>query len=74
VVAGNVMAFGGGSGGEVSGPSVGLCVVASGSLRCGSGSSINWSCRACCWVLVECGGRGIDDDGEQRIRLRRRHM
>jgi hypothetical protein len=40
VVAGGVMAFVGSSGGEVAGPCVGLCVVAGGSRRCGSGSCV----------------------------------
>jgi hypothetical protein len=34
------MAFVGSSGGEVAGPCVGLCVVAGGSRRCGSGSCV----------------------------------
>jgi hypothetical protein len=40
VVAGGVMPFGGSSGGKVAGPCVGLCVVAGGSRRCGSGSCV----------------------------------
>jgi hypothetical protein len=46
VVAGGVMVFGGSSGGEVVGPCVGLCVVASGSRRCGSGSCVGLAGRA----------------------------
>jgi hypothetical protein len=40
VVAGDVMAFSGGSGGKVNRSCVGLCVVASGSQCYGSGSCI----------------------------------
>jgi len=40
------MAFGGGSGGEVAGPCVDLCVVAGGSRRCGSGSCVGPAGRA----------------------------
>jgi hypothetical protein len=46
VVAGGVMAFVGSSGGEVAGPCVGLCVVAGGSRRCGSGSCVGPAGRA----------------------------
>jgi hypothetical protein len=40
VMAGGVMVFGGSSGGKVTGPCVGLCVVAGGSRRSGSGSCV----------------------------------
>jgi hypothetical protein len=40
VAVGGVMAFIEGSGGEVTGPCVGLCVVASGSQRCDNGSCV----------------------------------
>jgi hypothetical protein len=45
-VASGVMAFGGGSGGEDAGLCVGLCVVASGSQRYGSGSCVGPAGRA----------------------------
>jgi hypothetical protein len=46
VVAGSVMAFGGGSGGEVTAPCVGLCVVTSRSQHCDSGSCVGPTGRA----------------------------
>jgi hypothetical protein len=46
VVAGDVMAFSGDSGGKVNGPCVGLCVVTSGSQCYGSGSCVGLVGRA----------------------------
>ena len=60
-----MMAFVGDSGGEVVGPCVDLCVVASGSQRCGSGSCVGPAGRA---VLD---GVSCQKDGVCRQRRRR---